>query len=54
MLASPVLPLAAPLALSALLPALGLATLATPAVIEAPMAREVPEALGASDALDAP
>ena len=59
-LASPVLPLAAPLALSALLPALGLATLATPAVIEAPLAREtpmtreVPEALSASDTLDAP
>ncbi len=49
-LASPALPLAAPIALSALLPALGLATLATPAVIEAPLAREAPGALGASDA----
>ena len=37
-LASPVLPLTAPLALSALLPALGLATLATPVVLATPAA----------------
>ncbi len=50
LLASPALPLTAPLALSALLPALGLATLASPAVLALPETLRTAAALTTAEA----